>query len=187
MSSAPPRGGEATGRSAPRPAGRGARGHRPPAPGLAVRPFWPVLLAVLLADCGTKELAEQALVPGVPREAVGDLVRWTLSYNVGPALGLPAAPGVRLALGLLGLVAVAWVVRSARGRPGRWGVALALIGAGALGNALQRLLAPRGVVDFIDVGYGTHRFFIFNVADVALFAGALALAFLAGRRTAVPT
>ncbi len=152
----------------------------------AWRPFWPVLLAGLLADCGSKELAEHALLPGVPREAAGDVVRWTLSYNVGPAMGLPAAPGVRLALGVLGLVAAAWVIRSARGRSGWWAAALGLVGAGALGNAMQRLLAPRGVVDFIDVGYGTHRFFIFNVADVALFVGALALAFLAGRRTAAP-
>lgn len=148
------------------------------------RTFWPVLLVVLLADCGSKELAERALQPGVPREAVGDVVRWTLSYNVGPAMGLPAAPGVRLALGVLGLVAAAWVVRSARGRPRRWAVALALVGAGALGNALQRLAAPRGVVDFIDIGVGAHRFFIFNVADVALFVGAVALAVLAGRRAA---
>jgi signal peptidase II len=48
-----------------------------------------------------------------------------------------------------------------------------------LGNAWERLFSPRGVVDFIDLGIGTIRFWTFNVADIAitLGAGLLALTF----------
>ena len=52
---------------------------------------------------------------------------------------------------------------------------LALIASGALGNLLDRLRSPRGVVDFIDVGIGDLRFWTFNVADVGITCGAVLL------------
>lgn len=55
-------------------------------------------------------------------------------------------------------------------------VALALTTAGALGNVTDRLKSSRGVVDFIDVGIGTSRFYTFNLADSAVFCGAILLA-----------
>jgi signal peptidase II len=60
---------------------------------------------------------------------------------------------------------------------------LALIAAGALGNLLDRLRSPRGVVDFIDVGVGDLRFWTFNVADVGITCGAVLLV-LAQQRSA---
>lgn len=42
---------------------------------------------------------------------------------------------------------------------------LALVAGGAMGNLIDRLRSPRGVVDFIDVGIGDARFWTFNVAD----------------------
>ena len=50
--------------------------------------------------------------------------------------------------------------------------------AGACGNLLDRLRSPRGVVDFIDIGIGDVRFWTFNLADVAVFCGAILLAHL---------
>ena len=49
-------------------------------------------------------------------------------------------------------------------------VGLALIFGGAIGNIIDRVLFGR-VVDFIDVGIGVHRFYIFNVADSAVTVG----------------
>ena len=43
--------------------------------------------------------------------------------------------------------------------------ALALVAGGAMGNLIDRLRSPRGVVDFINVGIGDARFWTFNVAD----------------------
>lgn len=48
---------------------------------------------------------------------------------------------------------------------------------GAIGNIFDRIRFRAGVVDFIDVGLGNHRFWIFNVADAGITIGALVLAF----------
>ncbi|HEX7024749.1 MAG TPA: signal peptidase II, partial [Gemmatimonadales bacterium] len=55
-------------------------------------------------------------------------------------------------------------------------VALALVAGGAMGNLLDRVRSPLGVVDFIDVGIGDTRFWTFNLADLGVTAGALLLA-----------
>jgi signal peptidase II len=54
-------------------------------------------------------------------------------------------------------------------------IALALIMGGAVGNLLDRLQRVEGVVDFIDVGVGTTRFWTFNIADSAITIGAILL------------
>ena len=46
---------------------------------------------------------------------------------------------------------------------------------GALGNLVDRLRHPNGVVDFIDIGLGDVRFWIFNVADMGVTFGAIML------------
>ena len=47
---------------------------------------------------------------------------------------------------------------------------LALIIGGAAGNLIDRVLAG-SVVDFVDVYWGTHHFWAFNVADSAISIG----------------
>ena len=53
--------------------------------------------------------------------------------------------------------------------------AIALVSAGAVGNIIDRLRFEAGVVDFLDVGIGRHRWPIFNVADMAVSIGAVLL------------
>ena len=55
-------------------------------------------------------------------------------------------------------------------------LALGLVLGGALGNLIDRFRSPRGVVDFIDVYIGTYNWPTFNVADMAVSCGAIALA-----------
>lgn len=143
------------------------------------RRFWPLFLLVLLTDCATKRAAEAHLVPAhVPHEFLGELVRLTLAYNPGAAMSISLGEHSRLGFSLLALAALfvlGQVYR--RTSPGdRLAAAgLALIASGALGNLLDRLRSPRGVVDFIDVGIGDLRFWTFNVADVSITCGALLL------------
>jgi signal peptidase II len=54
--------------------------------------------------------------------------------------------------------------------------AIALIVGGALGNLVDRVRHEHGVVDFVDIGVGAVRWPVFNVADVAVTAGAVVLA-----------
>jgi signal peptidase II len=56
--------------------------------------------------------------------------------------------------------------------------ALALICGGAVGNLIDRIRSPLGVVDFIDIGIGQHRFWTFNIADVGVTLGTTALTWI---------
>lgn len=144
------------------------------------RVFWPLFLAVFLADCTTKELAVERLSPpGTSHSVIGNIFQLTLAYNEGAAMGLPVGEVDAVVLGALSiLVAVLLLVWYRKvPRDGRLpAAALALVLAGALGNGWERLLSGRGVVDFIDLGLGSYRFYVFNVADVGITVGAVLLA-----------
>jgi signal peptidase II len=142
------------------------------------RVFWPLLMVVFLADCSSKAAAVESLeTVGTSHEVLGDLLRFTLVYNTGAAMGLLGSWAKEL-LGVVGIGATllffGWYRRAPSGAMSL-AAALALVTAGALGNAWQRLLAPRGVVDFIDIGHGATRFWVFNVADIAVHVGAVML------------
>lgn len=143
------------------------------------RRFWPLFLLALLTDCASKRAAELHLAPAhVPHELFGEIVRFTLAYNPGAAMSLSLGAHSRFGFSLLAVVALVIMAHLYRrmGPGDRQAAAgLALIAAGALGNLLDRLRSARGVVDFIDVGLGEWRFWTFNLADVAILAGAVLL------------
>ena len=148
--------------------------------------FWPLVSLLVLADCTTKQVAAERLEPEhVPHEVIGDVVRFTLAYNQGASFSVSLGEHTRwilatLALGVLGLLMVQY--RRAAPHDRTLALALAFIVAGASGNLLDRLRSARGVVDFIDIGIGDVRFWTFNLADVAVFCGAVMLAHLLIRR-----
>ncbi|MFP4622745.1 MAG: signal peptidase II [Gemmatimonadota bacterium] len=143
------------------------------------RLFWPLLLGLLLADCGTKRIAEDALVLHTPQAVLGEVVRFTLAYNPGAAFGMHVGPASRVVFIVLTLVALVALVAMYRTTPADRRVqvaAIGLIAGGALGNLYDRLRGAAGVVDFIDVGVGGTRFWTFNVADAGITIGAILLA-----------
>lgn len=135
-------------------------------------------------DLVTKLLAEAFLAPRyVPHRIIGDVVRFTLAYNPGAAFSMSLGPHSRFIFG--GFAVIALVVLWRLYRMTRTGAragdtlritALALAWGGAAGNLIDRFRSPLGVVDFIDIGVGSVRFWTFNVADSAVTVGALALA-----------
>lgn len=140
--------------------------------------FWPLLLALVLADCGSKRVVEAALPPHTPHEVIGEAVRFTLGYNPGAAFGINVGPASRLVFIVLTLVALVVLAAMYRSTPAARRVdvaALALIMGGAVGNLLDRIRAGQ-VVDFIDVGIGATRFWTFNLADAGITIGAMLLA-----------
>ena len=151
------------------------------------RRFWPLFLLVLLSDCATKRAAESHLVPvHVPHELFGELVRFTLAYNPGAAMSLSLGTHSRLGFSLLALAALGvlgLLYRRAAPTDRRAAAGLALVASGALGNLLDRVRSPRGVVDFIDLGVGGWRFWTFNLADMAIVAGAVLLVLALHRGT----
>lgn len=152
------------------------------------RLFWGVGATVVLADAFTKMLAVDQLVPSLlPREVLGNVVRFTLVYNPGAAFGLHLGPYSRWIFTMLtiGALLLLWRLFQSTHRDDRWRtLALSLVSGGAVGNLIDRLKSGRGVVDFIDVGIGTHRWPTFNVADMAVSCGALLLAYVLWREDA---
>lgn len=146
------------------------------------RPFWGLVVAVLLLDRVTKVIAEKELLIA-PVNVFGDIVRFRLAYNPGAAFGLGATFGSasRWVFGVIALVAswLLWKMNRETPLTDRLRLyAVGFIAGGALGNFLDRLLSSRGVIDFIDVGLSATgwRYPTFNVADMAVSCGAVALA-----------
>jgi signal peptidase II len=148
--------------------------------------FWPVTLALLIGDCTTKQLAVAHLTPPyLPHDVFHDILRFTLAYNPGAAFSMSLGSASRWGFTLLALIALATlaaVYRSAANEDVLQAGAIALIAGGALGNLVDRVRSARGVVDFIDIGFGDRRFWTFNVADMGVTCGAVLLAWVLWKR-----
>lgn len=143
------------------------------------RLFWGTAAAVVVIDLATKFAAEATLARRFPLSVIGDWVQLRLVYNEGAAFGLHLGTHSRwifLGLALLALVVLGSMVRSTRAGDRFRLLALALVCGGAMGNLLDRIRSPQGVVDFLDVGVGAWRWPTFNAADSAITVGAIALA-----------
>lgn len=149
------------------------------------RVFWTAGVVILIVDLVSKLLAAKFLRPEhVPHEIVGNVVRFTLAFNPGAAFSLWLGEYSRYIFGAFAIVALVILWRLYRTTlPGDTlrVLALGLAWGGAAGNLLDRFRERRGVVDFIDIGVGTVRFWTFNVADSAVTVGALLLAFVLWR------
>jgi signal peptidase II len=151
-----------------------------------------LILAVLCTSVGcdqaTKVVAQGALKGAAPQSYLADTFRLTYAENPGAFLSMGAhlPEGVRssiltVGVGLL-LVAALMYLFSSRKLPRSQVVALALVVGGGIGNLIDRLVHGGVVVDFMNLGIGSLRTGIFNVADVQIMAGACALALLARTR-----
>ncbi len=141
--------------------------------------FWPIVIALLVTDCATKRAVEHRLALGELKPVVGDVVRFTLSYNQNAAMSIDlGGDSRRTVLSVLTIAALLVLgVLYHRTRPSERlrVIGVALVAGGALGNLLDRIRSSAGVVDFIDVGVAQVRFWTFNVADMGITAGAVLL------------
>jgi signal peptidase II len=149
------------------------------------RLFWPVAAAFLVTDAVTKWWAVHSLAPIHTRhEVLGDFMTFTLLYNRGAAFGLHLGEFSRWIFTALTVGAVILLTRmyqSAAAGDTVKVTSLGMILGGACGNLIDRLRSSQGVVDFIDVGIGEHRWPTFNVADIGVSCGALLLAWVLWR------
>lgn len=168
----------------------------PPARRLRASVFF--LLASTLGcgcDLGTKLWATQALADGA-QPVAAPWVSLHLAYNRGTAFSVfPTLGNAMPVMAILALlIAIGVGVYVWRHRPDRLtSLALGAIVAGALGNGYDRAFrtAPgggTGVVDFVSVTLpGGTLWPTFNVADVLLVVGVVALALVSlARRTTAP-
>jgi signal peptidase II len=133
---------------------------------------------VLLVDQITKYIAVSTLQVGVPVPVVGDLVRWTLTYNPGGAFGVKLGGSTYYLITsfIIFFVLIYYVWRHRL--INHIAVPLSIVAGGAAGNIIDRLRYGE-VIDYIDcdffnihVGsYNMDRWPIFNVADMAVSTG----------------
>ena len=144
--------------------------------------FWTTFVGVFLLDFATKRWAERNLLPlYTPYQVIGDTVRLTLAYNKDAAMGLSLGEYSRIGFTLVAavvLVVLGIFYRRIPRTGRRPAITLGLVAAGALGNLTDRVMFSHRVVDFIDLGIGSTRFWTFNVADAAITFGAILLAII---------
>ena len=142
--------------------------------------FWGWLglaVIVLLADQFTKVLivSEYSLGQGFAVNPFFNIVR---VHNTGAAFSFLADAGgwQRWFFTVLGLVASAVMLWLLRRHPNQklFGLAIALILGGAIGNVIDRVTYGY-VVDFLDFHWGDAHFPAFNLADSAISLGAACL------------
>jgi signal peptidase II len=138
-----------------------------------------VVLGVAL-DVLTKRWAMAHLQPGLVTYPLGHVLPLTLSFNRGIAFGLHLGSASRViftSVGILVLGAVGMLYHATPAERRVRLVALAMMCAGAVGNLVDRIAYPTGVVDFLGpVNLGFMEWPIFNLADCYVTVGTLALA-----------
>src|SRR5215216_6706793 len=137
----------------------------PMVPGAERRVFLTAAVGTVVLDLITKVIAEATLLrtPGI--SVFGDWFQLRLVYNQGAAFGLLVGPYSRWIFFTVALVAVFVLARMSRTSP--------------VGDRFRQIalgVVAGGVVDFLDVGVGALRWPTFNVADIAVSCGAIALA-----------
>jgi signal peptidase II len=108
---------------------------------------------------------------------IGPFITIVLTWNTGISYGLFPQVGPFGQWALLAVKAVAVVllwVWLAHATSRLTALALALIIGGAIGNAIDRVLHG-AVVDFVLLHAGTFRWYVFNLADVAIVVGVIGL------------
>lgn len=148
-----------------------------------------IAFAVFLVDQASKWLVVEVfgLIHRLRIDVWPGVLTFVMAWNRGINFGVLASDAPAQA-GLLAMLAVAisvavtvWAMR--RDEP--WfTLGAALLVGGALGNAVDRLRYG-AVADFLNVTCcGIVNPYAFNVADIAIFAGALTLAFAPSPRPA---
>ena len=150
----------------------------------AIIVFVIIVAAGVAADLATKHYAFAALIdqPRPIAEVIPGCFNLRLSTNPGVVFGLPLPPWLVLTATGLAVVAVGALFASSPRRA--WGLhaSLAIILAGAIGNAYDRIFSSvhfpaeieartHEVRDFIDMYVGKHHWPTYNVADIFLVVG----------------
>ena len=130
-----------------------------------------VSMFVVIIDQVSKFAVRYSFEYGRSQEIIDDLVRLTYVKNPGMAFGLQLGDQRFFTVfALIATIIIFVYIFRARAEKLPLRFALALILGGAVGNLIDRVL-HQGVVDFIDIGIGSTRWPIFNLADCAVTIG----------------
>jgi signal peptidase II len=138
-----------------------------------------ILILFLCTGCDqvTKNIAQKMLAASAPISLLNDTIRIQYTENPGAMLSLGSKlPGeARFVLfvffvGLLLTATLVYAVKTHGLNPMQL-IGLSIITSGGIGNFLDRLFNKGAARDFMNIGIGSIRTGIFNVADLLIVAG----------------
>ncbi len=151
---------------------------------MSSRPRWPIFLGLAAAVVVVDQLVKAWLVgtidPGESIPILGDLLRLIHTRNSGAVFGMFRDNALLFGIASIVVIGLIVVFHGRSPRSAYLSVTLGLLLGGALGNLTDRLRLGY-VVDFVDAGIGTLRFYTFNVADAAISLSVLLLILVAIR------
>jgi signal peptidase II len=133
-------------------------------------------IAVVVVDQITKAMVRSTLPLYASRTIIPGFMDFTHVPNSGIAYGLlqnvnfPFKTVLIAMIAATAMIGVGLYAASLARHQLAARIGLALIIGGAAGNLIDRVVAG-SVVDFVDVYWRTHHFWVFNVADSAISAG----------------
>lgn len=145
-----------------------------------------VVVAITLLSCvgcdqATKAVAKEYLPRNDVLSFAGDTFRLQYAENKGAFLSIGSSLPEKVR-GLLFTVGIGAIVFGILGYllfvsalPHATTIALSLVASGGLSNLIDRIAYGGYVIDFINIGLGSLRTGIFNIADVAIMVGAISL------------
>jgi signal peptidase II len=151
---------------------------------MSSRPRWPIFLGLAAAVVVVDQLVKAWLVgtidPGESIPILGDVLRLIHTRNSGAVFGMFRDNALLFGVASIVVIGLIVVFHGRSPRSAYLSVTLGLLLGGALGNLTDRLRLGY-VVDFVDAGIGTLRFYTFNVADAAISLSVLLLILVAIR------
>lgn len=136
-----------------------------------------LILTSIGCDQATKVIATRTLRGEPVRSYLGDTFRLVYAENAGAFLGLGGTLGEGVRFGLLTVLVGAFLIGGlvylfvkTEQLTRQMVLAGALVLSGGLSNWFDRLMNEGRVVDFMNLGVGSLRTGIFNVADLAIMA-----------------
>ncbi|MFL5808968.1 MAG: signal peptidase II [Flavisolibacter sp.] len=155
-----------------------------------MKPHTKIILFIALSmfsigcDRVTKDLAKEHLANRETISYLHDTFRLQYAENTGAALNLGDGLSNKASFWLLSILPLVFLmllltysIRNASKLNALQIFSLALIFSGGIGNIIDRVLYDRHVADFMNLGINNWRTGIFNVADMCVTTGVLALLF----------
>jgi len=141
-----------------------------------------LLFACIGCDQSAKYTAKHFLEDQETLSYMGDVFRLTYTKNTGAFLGMGAGMPANLRYAMLvvlvSIFLIGFLIYVISNKELSFMALLSstLIIGGGLGNLIDRIMNQGAVVDFMNIGIGSIRTGIFNVADLAIMAGGLIFA-----------
>jgi signal peptidase II len=129
--------------------------------------FSAIAIAVIVADQLTKAWVVDHIEVGRGFQVLGEWLAFVHGRNSGILFGMVPQSAGAFAIVSLVVIALIVVYHAKAGRGIVMTLATSLLLGGAIGNLLDRLRYG-SVVDWIDMGIGSQRFWTYNIGDAAI-------------------